>query len=154
MILMEFQFMGTKGLIGIKIFKLIIMYYKVWADCICRVRMKGGGQSKWIFDSVLIMSFFMSLNLFVVIIVFQKSIGYFFYEIKVETFSGFLNYILTVLLLYFLPVYFINFIFVRKNIDRLLHMINEERLTGSLILRYSLFSILFPLVLFWFFWLY
>jgi hypothetical protein len=50
MVLMEFQFMGTKGLIGMKIFKVIIMYYKVWADCICRVRMKGGGQSKWIFD--------------------------------------------------------------------------------------------------------
>lgn len=128
------------------------MYKRIWADCINRIKLNGGRQNKWMLDSVLIMSFLMSLNLFVILVVFQKSINNFFYEINFAIFSGFINYILTLVFLYYIPIFIINYLFINKNIDKLIKIIDDGHLNGNFILRYSLFSIFSPIVLFWIFW--
>ena len=140
-------------LIGMKIFKRMNMFYKIWADCLYRIMINARSRKKALINSVVIMSFFMSINFLTIMLIAQRKLGEFFYEINIRHFSGFINYILTLFILYYLPMVVVNTFFVVRNIKKVNLLITQGELNGKFILTYMLISVFIPIILFWTFWL-
>ncbi|SFG92312.1 hypothetical protein SAMN04487988_110144 [Algoriphagus hitonicola] len=83
----------------------------------------------------------------------QRKLGEFFYEINIRHFSGFINYILILFILYYLPMVVVNTFFLVRNIKKVNLLITQGELNGKFILTYMLISVFIPIILFWTFWL-
>lgn len=129
------------------------MFYKIWADCLYRIMINARSRKKALINSVVIMSFFMSINFLTIMLIAQRKLGEFFYEINIRHFSGFINYILTLFILYYLPMVVVNTFFVVRNIKKVNLLITQGELNGKFILTYMLISVFIPIILFWTFWL-
>ena len=126
------------------------LYYKIWSDCITRLRSLPKNQENWQLKSMIIMSTSMTFNLILLMVVLQREVfGHFFYEINISTLSGFENYVFTMLVLYLLPCVIINYllIFHRKRYEKIL--VKYPYYNGKLSLVYMLISLLLPIVLIW-----
>lgn len=123
------------------------IYYRIWMDCITRLKSRNANKDNWQAKSMLIMSTAMVFNLVVLMIIFQKKIlGYYFYELNVSFLSGHENYILTMLVLYILPCVSMNYllIFRGKRYEKLLEKYSYNN--GNLILVYFLTSMFLPII--------
>lgn len=129
------------------------MFYKIWADCLYRIMINARSRKKALINSVVIMSFFMSINFLTIMLIAQRKLGEFFYEINIRHFSGFINYILTLFIFYYLPMVVVNTFFVVRNIKKVNLLITQGELNGKFILTYMLISVFIPIILFWTFWL-
>jgi hypothetical protein len=126
------------------------LYYRIWVDCITRLRSREVNKDNWQLKSMLTMSSAMTFNLVLVMVIIQREVlGYFFYELNVNSFSGYENYIFTMLILYALPCVIINYllIFRNKRYEMLLkkYPYNNERLFVA----YFSISLVLPIVLIW-----
>ena len=124
------------------------IYYRIWVDCIARLKSIEANKDNWREKSMVIMTTAMVFNFVVLMIVLQKKIlGYYFYEFNVSFLSGHVNYILTMLVLYILPCAVVNYllIFRSKRYEKLLEKYPYSN--GKLILIYLLTSMFLPIVL-------
>jgi len=124
------------------------LYYFIWTDCIKRMIEIGVSKKDIKKRGLLFMSLAMTFNLVLVMVVFQKNLfGYYFYEINLSFLSGFANYAITILVLYFLPCFLINYLFIFKN-NRYEKLLNKYKYyDGKLCLAYYVISFLLPSVL-------
>jgi len=89
------------------------LYYRIWVDCITRLRSIEANKDNWQTKGMVTMSTAMTFNFVLLMVIFQKNVlKKFFYEIKIDILSGFQNYILTILILYFLPCAIINYLLI------------------------------------------
>jgi len=124
------------------------IYYRIWVDCITRLKSREANKDNWQAKGMVIMSTAMVFNFVLLMIILQKQIlGYYFYELNVSFLSGHENYILTMLVLYILPCVVINYllIFRGKRYEKLLE--KYPYYNGKLILTYMLVSMFLPIIL-------
>jgi len=124
------------------------LYYRIWVDCITRLRSIEANKVNWQIKGIVMMSTAMTFNFVLLMIIFQKNIlDYIFYEINIPVLSGFQNYILTILILYFLPCVIINYllIFRNKRYEKLLKKYPYSN--GKFIVAFILISLFLPIVL-------
>ena len=87
------------------------LYYRIWVDCITKLRSIEANKDNWQIKGIITMSTAMTFNFVLLMVIIQKNIlNYIFYEINIAILSGFQNYILTILILYFLPCVIINYL--------------------------------------------
>ena len=124
------------------------LYYRIWVDCITRLRSIEANKDNWQTIGIVSMSTAMTFNFVLLMVIIQKNIlDYYFYEINIPILSGFQNYILTILILYFLPCVIINYllIFLNKRYEKLLKKYPYSN--GKFIVTYILISMFLPLIL-------
>jgi len=124
------------------------LYYRIWVDCITRLRSIEANKDNWQTKGIIAMSTAMTFNFVLLMVIIQKNIlDYYFYEINIPILSGFQNYILTILILYFLPCVIINYllIFRNKRYEKLLKKYPYSN--GKFIVTYILISMLLPSIL-------
>src|ERR1035437_7732328 len=124
------------------------LYYRIWVDCITRLRSIEANKDNWQTIGIITMSTAMTFNFVLLMVIIQKNIlDYYFYEINIPLLSGFLNYILTILILFFLPCVIINYllIFRNKRYEKLLKKYPYSN--GKFIVTYILISMLLPSIL-------
>jgi len=124
------------------------LYYRIWVDCITRLRSIEANKDNWQTIGIVSMSTAMTFNFVLLMVIIQKNIlDYYFYEINIPVLSGFQNYILTILILYFLPCVIINYllIFRNKRYEKLLKKYPYSN--GKFIVTYILISMLLPSIL-------
>lgn len=125
------------------------LYYRIWVDCIVRLKSIDTNKTDWKLKSMAIMSIAMTFNLVLVLVVLQKNIFGFFYEINIGFLSGHENYILTMLILYLAPIVLLNYlsIFRQNRYERLIEKYPYKN--GKLSLTYFLISMFLPIILLW-----
>lgn len=124
------------------------IYYRIWVDCITRLKSREANKDNWQAKSMVIMTTAMVFNLVLLMIILQKQIlGHYFYELNVSFLSGHENYILTMLILYISPCVAVNYLFIfrGKRYEKLLEKYSNYN--GKLILIYMLTSMFLPIIL-------
>ena len=114
------------------------------------MKSKEDNRNDWQIKSLITMSILMTFNLALFMILIQKYVfGYYFYEIKLPLFTYRGDFILTILVLYFLPCVIINYFLIlhRKRYEKLLNFFSYRN--GKLILSYLLISIILPIIFIW-----
>jgi hypothetical protein len=126
------------------------LYYRIWVDCITRLRLIDVNKNSWKLKSLFAMSIAMTFNLVLVMVIIQREVlGYFFYELNVPTFTGFGNYIFTILVLYVLPCVILNYLLILrgKRYEKLLKKYSYNN--GKLFATYFSISLFLPIILIW-----
>lgn len=126
------------------------LFYRIWVDCIIRLQSRESNKNDWKIKGMISMTFAMTFNFVLLMIVMQREIlGFFFYEINLPSLSGFANYIATIALLYVFPCLIANYflVFRKKKYERLQKKYGYQN--GKLFLRYFLISVLLPNILIW-----
>ena len=137
-----------KTIIDLEINKMRL-YYKIWVDCILRLKSIDANKTNWKYKSMAIMTISMASNFILIMVILQRNILGYFYEITLHTLSGFQNYILTIVILYLLPCILINYLLIFRN-DRYLRLIKKHQYrNGKLSITYFLISIIVPITLLW-----
>ncbi len=125
------------------------LYYRIWVDCILRLKSIDANKTDWKYKSMAIMSFAMGFNFIMIMVLLQKNIFGYFYEINFQILTGFQNYALTMLILYFLPCILINYLLILRR-DRYLKLTDKYPYrNGKLSLTYFLISVFLPIILIW-----
>jgi hypothetical protein len=126
------------------------LYYKIWSDCITRLRSLPKNQDNWQIKSMVIMSTSMTFNLILLMMVLQREVfGHFFYEINLPSLTGFENYAITMLVLYLSPCVIINYLLIFRKKRYIKIMEKYPYYNGKLSLGYFLISLFLPIVLMW-----
>ncbi len=124
------------------------LYYRIWVDCITRLRSREGNKDDWQIISLMAMSIAMTFNSTLLMTILQKHIlNHYFYKIIISQFSVFLNNILTLLILFVLPCVLINYflIFHGKKYEMLTKKYSYYN--GKLFLTYFLTSLFLPIIM-------
>lgn len=127
----------------------MMFYYKVWVECILRLKKQNTVSGNWKRDSMLIMTFLMSFNLFTVMMIYQYRMDYFFYKVNLKNMPPLVDFVATLFFLYFLPILFLNYflIFYKNRYEKFILLLSETKV--KYFYGYILFSIFTPLVIFW-----
>ena len=126
------------------------LYYRIWMDCITRLRSIEMNKNNWQLKSMIFMTIPLTFNFAFLMAILQRNVlGYPFYELNIPFLSQYINNILTMLILFILPVISINYllIFYGKRYERLVK--KYPYYNGKLYLIYSLISVFIPLILLW-----
>ena len=123
------------------------LYYRIWVDSIMRLKSIDAYKTVWKLKSMTGMSIAMTFNLILIMVVLQKNVFGYFYEINLRFLSGHENYILTMLILYLAPIILINYllIFRRNRYERLLEKYPYKN--GKLFQTYFSISMFLPIIL-------
>ena len=125
------------------------MYYHIWIDCIKRLKSQEKNRTDWKLKSMVSMTFAMTFNFVFIMVILQKELVGYFYEINITGLSGFLNYILTIFILYVVPISTINYLLIFRN-NRFKKLAEEYPFrNGKLFLKYFLISIFSPIAFIW-----
>jgi len=123
-------------------------YYRIWVDCISRLRSREVNQDNWQIKSMIIMSTAMVFNLVLFMTILQRHvIHYYFYKLNIPFLSHYENNIFTIFILFVFPCVILNYllIFCGKRYEKLLKKYSYYN--GKLILAYLLISMLLPIIL-------
>ena len=131
------------------------IYYKIWVDCILRLRSQEQNKDTWKEKSMLMMTIAMTVNFMFFMTIFERHIlGYSFYEFHISSPNIVsdvkrVNDVLNILVLFVLPCFVVNFllIFRKKRLKKLIRKYKYPYYNGKLFLTYFLISLFLPLVL-------
>ena len=124
------------------------LYYRIWVDCILRLKSIEANKDNWQIKSQIMMTVAMTFNFILIMAILQRNIlKVYFYKINIHILSSYENNILGILILFFLPCLIINYllIFRGKRYEKLVEKYPYHN--GKLILIYILISMFFPLIL-------
>lgn len=128
--------------------KITDIYYKIWVDCLVRMRAQEANANNWKEKSMIAMSIAMTCKFFILMTIFERYVvGSLFYEINISFLSEGVNDILSILLLFFLPCVIINYllIFRKKKYEKLIEKYPYHN--GKLAATYIVLSIALPVAL-------
>jgi hypothetical protein len=126
------------------------LYYSIWVDCITRLRSIDSNINNWKTKGMISMSIAMTFNFVLIMVLFQREVlGLYFYEINLPSLSDFANFIITMILLYALPCFILNYLMIlrRNRFEELLRKYKYHN--GKLCLIYFIISFFLPVVLLW-----
>ena len=126
------------------------IYYKIWVDCILRMRSQKQNKNTWAEKSMISMSLAMKFNFLLFMAILQRDIlGYTFYEINIPSLSDKENNLVTILVLFALPIVILNYllIFRNKRCKKLVKKYKYPDYNGKLAFTYIAISLLLPIVL-------
>jgi hypothetical protein len=131
------------------------IYYKIWVDCILRLRSQKQNKNTWMEKSMFLMTTAMTFNFMLFMAIFERHIlGFPFYEfnivspnvIPIEGANDFLN----TLVLFVLPCFVVNYLLIflrKKKLKKLIRKYKYPNYKGKLFVTYFLISGFLPLVL-------
>jgi hypothetical protein len=131
------------------------IYYKIWVDCILRLRAQKQNKETWMEKSMFSMTTAMSINFIFFMALFERHVlGFSFYEFNIsshnivsgaEEANGILNF----LVLFVLPCLVANFllIFRKKRLKKLIRKYKYPYYNGKLFVAYFIISLFLPIVL-------
>lgn len=126
------------------------LYYKIWVDCIIRLRSRETNKTNWQAKGLIIMTFAMTFNFVLIMVLLQREVlGFYFYELNIPSLSGFVNYVVTMVFLYIFPCFIVNYLLIFRNKRYEKLQKKYEYHDGKLILKYFIISIFLPIVLIW-----
>ena len=126
------------------------LYYRIWVDCITRLRSREELKKNWHLKSMIFMSISMTFNFVLFMALLQRQIlGSYFYKLEMSFLSNYVNNVLTILILFILPCVILNYllIFKGKRYEKLVEKYPYKN--GKLFLSYFLVSMLLPIILMW-----
>ena len=130
--------------------KMTNIYYKIWVDCIVRLRAQEKNKDIWQRFSMIIMSIAMTFNLLLFMAILQRDIlGYTFYEINLSFLPDRENNLLTILILLFSPCVIVNYLLVfrKKRCKKLIRKYKYPYYNGKLAITYIMVSLFLPVIL-------
>lgn len=124
-------------------------YYKVWVNCIVKLRSRPENVGMWKYMSIMFMSIAMAVNFTFIMAILQRNIiKNNFYDIKVNILPGtILDSFIKGFILYFLPFLLFNYfmIFYKNKYKRLIE--RYEYHNGKLFIVYFLLSLWLPVLI-------
>ena len=126
------------------------LYYRIWVDCIQRLRSREGNKKNWQLKGMIFMSITMTFNFVLFMAILQRQIlSCYFYKLDIPFLSNYVNNIITILILFILPCVIANYllIFRGKRYEKLLEKYPDKN--GKLIVPYFLISLFLPIILLW-----
>jgi len=130
--------------------KLVGIYYKIWVDCILRLRSQKQNKDTWVGKSLFMMSIAMTLNFILLMAFLQRHVlGCYFYKLDIPSMSDRYNDVLSIFVLFALPVVVVNWllIFRKKRLKKLVKKYRYSYCNGKLVGTYLLISLFLPVVL-------
>jgi hypothetical protein len=124
------------------------IYYRIWVDCITRLRSIEANKNNWQLKSIIAMSFAMTYNFVLLMAILQRHVlGHYFYKLNIPFLSHYENNILTIFILFILPCVILNYllIFRGKRYEKLLKKYSYHN--GKLFAAYFSISLLLPVIL-------
>jgi hypothetical protein len=124
------------------------LYYRIWTDCITRLKLQPANKYDWPRKSMFIMSIAMTFNFALLMSILQRPIlGYYFYKLDIPFLSRYVNNVVSFVILFVMPCVIVNYllIFRNKRYDKLLK--RYPYYNGKLIVTYFLISMFLPIVL-------
>jgi len=125
-------------------------YYRIWVDCIKRVKMQPENKGDWQTITMFFMTMSMSANFVLLMTFLEKSVfKYYFYKVDFSFLPKRLNNLLAYLFLFILPCLMINYflIFRKKRYKKLIQ--KYPYYNGKLFITYFTISLFLPIVLLW-----
>ena len=113
-----------------------------------RLKSLPSNQDNWQIKSIITMSVAMTFNFILLMAIIQRNIlGCYFYKLNIKFLSNYENIILTILVLFLLPVVIINYflIFRDKRYEKLVQ--KYPYYNGKLFIGYFLISLFLPILL-------
>jgi hypothetical protein len=130
---------------------MLSLYYKIWVDCILRIRQQPENKQNWRTKAMMFMTFAMSANFILIMTILEKhAFKHYFYKIDFSFLPTRLNNLLAYLFLFILPCLALNYLFIfrKKRYENLIKRYKYHN--GKLFLVYFLISLLLPIVILWF----
>jgi uncharacterized membrane protein YidH (DUF202 family) len=135
--------------------KRMNIYYKIWVDCILRLRSQKQNKNTWMEKSMFLMTTAMAVNLMFFMTIFERHIlGFSFYEFNIVSpnvvpIEG-ANDLLNALVLFVLPCFVVNYLLIffrKKRLKKLIRKYKYPNYNGKLFVSYLSISLLLPVVL-------
>ena len=124
------------------------IYYKIWVDCIVRLKSLPRNKDNWELKSMILMSVGMTFNFALFMAILQRNIlGYYFYKLDFTFLPQRTGIALSFILLFILPCVIINYvlIFRKRRYEKLIEKYSYYN--GKLVLVYILISMFLPIIL-------
>ena len=126
------------------------LYYKIWVDCITRLRSLPKNEDNWQLKGMIMMSTAMTFNFALFMAILQRNIlGFYFYKLEFAILPERLSIAFSFILLFIIPIVVINYLLIfRKNrFEKLVE--KYPYYNGKLSLYYFLISLFLPIILIW-----
>ena len=124
------------------------IYYKIWVDCLLRMKSQEKNKHNWHVKSMIAMSLAMSLNFLLFLTILERDIlGCFIYQLYISSLPEEYSNALEILLLFVLPVVVVNYflIFRNKRYEKLIEKYPYRN--GKLAIPYIMISVFLPVFL-------
>lgn len=126
------------------------LYYRIWGDCITRLKLQPANKHNWEIKSMIIISMAMTFNFVLLMTILQKSVlGYYFYKINIPFLPRYANNVVSFVILFLLPCVILNYLLIFKNKRYSKLLKRYPYYNGKLFVTYFLISMLLPIVLLW-----
>jgi len=131
------------------------IFYKIWIDCILRLRSQKQNKETWMEKSMFMMTTAMTANLFLFMAIFERYIlGFSFYQFTISS-SKIIStereiYFLNGLVLFVLPCFLVNYLLIflrKKKLKKLIRKYKYPNYNGKLFVTYFIISLMLPIVL-------
>lgn len=129
---------------------MLSLYYKLWVDCIVRIRQQPENKHNWHTKAMTFMTLAMSANFIFIMTILEKYVfQIYFYKIDFSFLPTRLNNLLAYIFLFIFPCLVLNYILVfrKKRYENLIERYKYHN--GKLFLVYFLISLLLPIVILW-----
>ena len=126
------------------------LYYRIWVDFITRLRSIESNKNNWELTSMIAMSIAMTFNLITVMSILQRHVFHcYFFKLSLPFFSSFENNIFSILILFLLPCYIINYLLIFRGERYEMLLKKHPYNNGRLFVAYFSISLVLPIVLMW-----
>lgn len=124
-------------------------YYKIWIDCIIRMKSIPTNTTDWKYKCMIFMSMAMSGNLIIIMVALMKYVFHDdFYIIYIDIFPGEnLDYFLDFFILYLGPIMIINYLLIFFNNRYKNLLVRYPYYNGKLFAIYFVCSLILPLII-------
>ena len=126
------------------------LYYRIWTDCIQRLKLQPANKLNWPIKSMVIMSMAMTFNLVLLMSILQRNVlGNYFYKLDLAFLLRYASNVISFVVLFLLPCVLVNYILIFRN-SRYNKLLSQyPYYNGKLFISYFLISIFLPIVLLW-----
>ncbi len=131
--------------------KMLGLYYKIWVDCIVRMKQQPENKQNWRTKTMIFMTLSMSANFILVMTILEKHVfRNYFYKIDFSFLPTRLNNLLAYLFLFILPCITLNYLLIFRN-KRYENLIKKYKYhNGKIFVIYFSISLLLPIAILWF----
>ena len=92
------------------------LYYRIWTDCIKRIKSRPDNNNDWQVTSIFSMTLAMTFNFILIITVIEKFFfGHVIYDINLPFLHGPLKSLFNFIVLFFVPCLILNYLLIFRN---------------------------------------
>lgn len=123
------------------------LYYRVWVDCMKRIKAQPENRESWISKSMVSMSIAMVFNFAFIMAILQRNVlGVYFYHLELDFPNRYWGNVWSFIILFVLPVIAINFLLILRNQRYRKLMVKYPYKNGILFMTYFSISVMLPVI--------